>query len=143
MHKSGDNVVVDVTGTYEIFYKTGLDDGHSIYVSLEEDTQFITIKVEDTVSVAGAWVAVWAWEGSGDGVFYYGQYIGDTVYIAIPKTCDSCIILRMASGVDASTIVNPWTSNAVWNQTDNIDISTNLHYGVWMDSNLHSYVIND
>lgn len=124
MHLDGENVVVDVAGTYEIFYKTGTDDGHSIYVSPESTTKAITITItNDDLKVGGCWYAVWAWTGTGAGHFYYGATINDGLYeIVVPATCDGYIVLRMAKGVDASAITSfpSQGDNGYWNKTGDI-----------------------
>ena len=135
MHINNDNIVVDKDGTYDIYFKTGLDDGHSIYVSCEHSMKIVDILVEDSVSANGGWVALWAWKTDEDGHFYYGKYNENIVSIAIPSECDQVIFLRMASGIDAATIDPNSFPTDVWNQSGNTALDSHYSYGVWLDGN--------
>lgn len=74
-------------------------------------------------SGAGAWYAVWAWtKGQSNGAFYYDSAAPvDYLYsITVPTDKNCFIVLRMKSGVDASTI-SAFPDGKFHNQTDNLE----------------------
>ena len=140
MHISGDNIVVDEDGTYDIYFKTGYDDGHSVYIAPEANSKVLSFQAQSSISNDGGWIAVWAWKGTGNGKLYFGRYSGDIVKITVPSDLTNCKVLRMASGVDAGELDRDTypskDNNGYWNDSDSIDITTQLSYTTWLNNGI-------
>ena len=127
------NYVVNEAGTYEIFVKYYTNTKWGIYVAdIGEEppvppvTDVIVSVKASVAQTDGAWIALWAWTGSGAGKFYFatsGGYEHDGTWVFnLPAGTDHMIVLRMASGAEV-TDVTKWPDGKVWNQTGNISIT--------------------
>ena len=118
------------TATITVGDDTAVTRTIAVTVSAAATEKIITINTSGNTLDSGAWIAIWAWTGSGDGTFYY-DHDGPTAgvfEIEVPVSCDHYIVLRMASGVDASVLdaakttwPNTTTPGSVWCQTGNIE----------------------
>ena len=100
-------------------------------------TKTIKIQSNATFSGDGTWYAVWAWNSTYDGYFYYDHNAPvDYLYtIEIPENYNYVIILRMKAGVDASTITVDYPTGQFWNasqnqQPGNNDLATITGWGL-------------
>ena len=126
MHKDGDNMIVDVAGTYDIYIKETSAGVYSMYINPEESTKQFTVNYFDHFLDGDAWIAIWAWSGSNGGQLYTGYGLGNSVIFSVPKTTDGYIIFKMKAGAPATGY--PSDDN-VWNRTDGDKINAGDNKG--------------
>ena len=99
-------------------------------------TTTMTIQSNDEYDADGSWFAIWAWEKGQAGQFIYDHNapVNHKYTFTIPTNVNCFIILRMKSGVDASTITG-FPDNQFHNRSANLEniLYANATIAGWND----------
>ena len=109
------------------------------------DTKTIYVQANATYDADGSFYAIWAWNSVYDGCFYY-DHDGPTSYlyeIEVPKNYQNMMIMRMASGTDASAYTYNFPEGKVWNQSGSYlvvddDLATITGWGLDVNWSTHA-----